>query len=247
MGRSATLLRRPVAAYSQDRAFGRTTLADVLRAKANANPAQSGGQAMPPKAAIMIYLPGGPSHMDMYDLKPEAPMEYRGEFKPTNTNVPGIQICEHMPRQARMMDKLAIIRSLVSVDEHSDSLVMSAYKENTNRIQHHPSFGSVVSRLRGNAGGDIPPFVSLRGQSIGSEPGWCCSSRLHAGWAGPQQSRDGERRANQDRTGDRRELKLNHPMRCDATSIRRERCEAWIRSPNAFDMVASVPLAGHWI
>jgi len=148
------------------------TLADMLRAKANANPAQPGATPSSPKAAIMIYLPGGPSHMDMYDLKPDAPAEYRGEFKPVSTNVPGIQISELMPRQARMMDKLAIIRSLVAVDEHSDSLVMTGFSEATNRVQHHPSFGSVVSRLRGTANGDIPPFVSLRGQSIGSEPGF---------------------------------------------------------------------------
>ena len=56
----------------------------------------------------MIYLPGGPSHMDMYDLKPDAPTEFRGEFKPIETNVPGVQICEHFPLQAKMWDKLAV-------------------------------------------------------------------------------------------------------------------------------------------
>ncbi len=56
----------------------------------------------------MIYLPGGPSHMDMYDLKPDAPKEFRGEFKPIATNVPGVQICEHFPLQAKMWDKLAV-------------------------------------------------------------------------------------------------------------------------------------------
>ena len=61
----------------------------------------------------MIYLPGGPSHMDMYDLKPDAPAEFRGEFRPIDTNVPGVQICEHLPLQARMWDKLAGIRSIV--------------------------------------------------------------------------------------------------------------------------------------
>src|SRR5207237_3919636 len=123
------------------------------------------------KAAIMIYLPGGPSHMDMYDLKPNAPAEFRGEFKPIATNVSGVQICEHFPRQAAMWDKFAAIRSIVSVDEHSDSLVMTGYSENTNRIAHHPSFGAVVSKVRGSAG-DIPPFVSLRGSTIGTEPGY---------------------------------------------------------------------------
>ncbi len=61
----------------------------------------------------MIYLSGGPSHQDMYDLKMDAPLEIRGSFKPIRTNVPGIEICEHMPRLATMMDKFAIIRSLL--------------------------------------------------------------------------------------------------------------------------------------
>ena len=71
--------------------------------------------------------------MDMYDLKPDAPVEFRGEFKPIPTNVPGVQICEHFPLQAQMWDKLAGIRSIVSVDEHSDSLVTTGYSENVNR------------------------------------------------------------------------------------------------------------------
>jgi hypothetical protein len=71
-----------------------------------------------------------------------------------------------------MWDKLACIRSIVSVDEHSDHLIMTGYSENTNRNAHHPSFGSVVSKLRGSSAGDIPPFVSLYGQSGGLEPGY---------------------------------------------------------------------------
>src|SRR5579859_5792281 len=102
-------------------AFGAgLTLADILRLRALGGDTATTTRA---KAAIMIYLPGGPSHMDMYDLKPDAPKEFRGEFNSIDTNVPGVQICEHMPRQAAMWDKLAVIRSLVSVDEHSDSLV----------------------------------------------------------------------------------------------------------------------------
>ena len=86
--------------------------------------------------------------MDMYDLKPDAPAEFRGEFNPIDTNVPGVQICEHFPMQARMWDKLACVRSIVSVDEHSDSLVTTGYSERDNMIGNHPSFGSVVSRVR---------------------------------------------------------------------------------------------------
>jgi hypothetical protein len=147
-------------------AFGAgLSLADLLRARAAAGSPAAG------KSAIMIYLPGGPPHMDMYDLKPAAPKEYRGEFKPVATNVPGVQICELFPLQARMWDKLAVVRSLVSVEEHSDSLVTTGYSENANRTEHHPSFGAVVSKIRGGAD-DVPPFVSLRGMTVGTEPGY---------------------------------------------------------------------------
>ncbi len=91
--------------FLQIGAFGAgLTLADMLRLRASAAPSAR----TRPKSAIMIYLPGGPSHMDMYDLKPEAPMEFRGEFKPIQTNVPGVQICEHFPLQAKMWDKFAV-------------------------------------------------------------------------------------------------------------------------------------------
>jgi hypothetical protein len=151
-------------------AFGAgLTLADMLRLK---SAAAVPGRSTPSrtKSAIMIYLPGGPSHMDMYDLKPDAPAEFRGEFRPIATNVPGVQICEHFPLQARMWDKLACIRSIVSVDEHSDTLVTTGYSDRENMTANHPSFGAVVSRLRGD--GNVPPFVTLRGMSRGTEPGF---------------------------------------------------------------------------
>src|SRR6516164_9037165 len=78
------------------------TLAEALRLRALAGTSSKTAN----KSAIMIYLPGGPSHIDMYDLKPNAPKEFRGEFKPIATNVSGVQICEHMPLQAKMFDKL---------------------------------------------------------------------------------------------------------------------------------------------
>ena len=159
------------------------TLADVLRAQA----AQSGGgKPTRAKSAIMIYLPGGPSHMDMYDLKPDAPKEFRGEFNPIKTNVPGVEICEHFPLQAKMWDKLACVRSIVSGGEHSDSLVMTGYSEAVNRTAGHPSFGSVVSKLRGDAA--VPPFVSLRGMSRGSEPGYLGISHRPFTPSGPGQA-----------------------------------------------------------
>jgi hypothetical protein len=153
-------------------AFGAgLTLTEMLRLKAAAAPA--GVTNSSSKSAILIYLPGGPSHIDMYDLKPDAPAEFRGEFNPIQTNVAGVQISEHFPMQAKMWDKLSVVRSCISVDEHSDSLVTTGYSENINRTQHHPSMGSVISKLRGGNSADIPPFVSLRGGgSIGLEPGF---------------------------------------------------------------------------
>ena len=154
-------------------AFGAgLTLADTLRLQAASkkqSPTTSSSSA--PKAAIMIYLPGGPSHMDMYDLKPDAPAEFRGEFKPIQTNVNGVQISEYFPMQAKMWDKLSVIRSVTAHDEHSDSTVMTGFSEQVNKTGSHPSFGSVVSKLN-NGNTDIPPFVSLRGMSIGTEPGF---------------------------------------------------------------------------
>jgi hypothetical protein len=120
----------------------------------------------------MIYLPGGPSHLDTYDMKPDAPAEFRGEFRPIRTNVAGVDICEFSPRQAQMWDKLAVIRSVVAVAEHSDSEVMTGYSEAVNRQARHPSLGAVVSKLRGSAKADVPAFVSLRGLSVGLEPGY---------------------------------------------------------------------------
>jgi hypothetical protein len=159
--------------FLQIGAFGAgLTLADALRVQAakKADTAPSRSKAF--KSAIFVYLPGGPSHLDMYDLKPDAPKEFRGEFNPVATNVPGVQICEHFPMQAKMWDKLAAVRSLTSVDEHSDSLVMTGYPERVNMTAGHPSFGAVVSKVRSNGSASVPPYVSLRGMSRGTEPGF---------------------------------------------------------------------------
>ncbi len=153
-------------------AFGAgLTLADALRLQAAAK-AAPGAPSRAFKSAIFVYLPGGPSHLDMYDPKPDAPREFRGEFKAIPTAVPGVQVCEHMPLQAKLFGKLAVVRTVESVNEHYDSLVMTGYPERVNRTADHPSFGAVVSKLRSDAAGAVPPFVSLRGMSRGTEPGY---------------------------------------------------------------------------
>src|SRR5262245_50344060 len=92
--------------------LGGLSLSTLLRAEAKS------GVRSSHKSVIMVFLSGGPPHQDMVDLKPDAPAEVRGEFKPIATNVPGVQICEHLPGLAKMADRLAIIRSLVGSEGH---------------------------------------------------------------------------------------------------------------------------------
>src|SRR5437773_5724215 len=98
--------------------LGGLALPDLLRAEAQQGIRQS------KKAIIMIYLCGAPPHQDMFDLKPDAPAEIRGDFQPIATNVTGIQICEHLPRLARIMDKLVPIRTMYGSPNRShDSII----------------------------------------------------------------------------------------------------------------------------
>ena len=125
--------------------------------------AESAAPRRTAKAVIMIYLVGAPPHQDMYDLKIDAPREVRGEFRPIDTNVAGIQICEHLPGLARNMDKLVPLRSVVgSPDGAHDSFI--CYTGHSYRQQPAggwPSLGSVVSKLKGPALPSVPPFVGL--------------------------------------------------------------------------------------
>ena len=137
-------------------AMGGLTLPQLLAAE------QAGGRGKSHKAVIMIFLSGGPPHQDMFDLKMDAPAEIRGEFQPISTRVPGIQICEHLPRMAQMMDKLVPIRSLVgSEGRHAAFQCLTGWPVDRQPAGGWPSFGSVVSKLKGTAQSGTPPFVSL--------------------------------------------------------------------------------------
>jgi len=142
-------------------ALGGLGLPQLLAAQEASQPA--GAQRLSHKAVIMIFLSGGPSHQDSLDLKVDAPKEIRGSFQPIATNVPGIEICEHMPRLAQMMDKFAILRSLYgSPDQHASDMCVSGYPIGAKgRQDNHPSLGSVVSRLQGPVDQAVPPFVGL--------------------------------------------------------------------------------------
>jgi hypothetical protein len=118
------------------------------------------------KAVINVYLPGGPPHIDMWDLKPNAPEGVRGEFKPIKTNVPGIEICEHFPRMAAMMDKFAVIRSIVgSAGDHDAFQCMTGHKRDPQRANYWPALGAWVSKTEGPAHPAIPPHLSLMYQT----------------------------------------------------------------------------------
>ena len=137
-------------------AMGGLTLSQLLQAEAQAGTGRSN------KSIIMIFLSGGPPHQDMFDLKPEAPVEIRGEFSPIRTNVAGIDICEHLPRMAQMMDRMAIIRSIVgSEGRHAAFQCLTGWPVRNQPVGGWPSFGSAVSKLQGQARAGMPPFVSL--------------------------------------------------------------------------------------
>jgi hypothetical protein len=114
------------------------------------------------KSVIMVYLSGGLSHHDSFDLKPDAPSEIAGEFRPIATRVPGIRIGEHLPRLAGMMDKLAVVRSIVGLrDEHSSFQTLTGTTMDLARREGKPNVCSVVSRILGPAAPTVPAFVDL--------------------------------------------------------------------------------------
>jgi hypothetical protein len=137
-------------------ALGGITLPDLLRAEARSGIRRSH------KAIIMIYLPGGPPHQDTFDLKPEAPLEIRGELRPIATSVPGIEVCELLPRLAARMEKLAILRSIVgSRDAHDPFHCLTGRVPRGQPQGGWPELGAVLSKLEGPADPAVPPFANL--------------------------------------------------------------------------------------
>jgi hypothetical protein len=140
--------------------LGGLTLAELLQLKARGAVKPRTGS----KAVIYVYLWGGPSHIDTYDMKPAAPVEYRGEFQPIKTNVPGFDICELMPLQATIADKLALVRNLkFNPNFHDPVELFSGFRKPTEAgVAARPDFGSVVSKLRrASRPRDLPTYVAL--------------------------------------------------------------------------------------
>ena len=135
---------------------GGLTLPQLLRAE------QRQGRGSSSRSIIMVYLSGGLAHQDSFDLKPDAPAGIRGEFNPIDTNVPGLQVCELLPRLAGMTDKYAVLRSIVGLrDEHSSFQTITGYSMGETQRDGKPSFGSMVSRVLGQTDPVVPAFVDL--------------------------------------------------------------------------------------
>lgn len=150
--------------------MGGLSLAQAIQGEANAQTGRSH------KAIINIYLPGGPSHIDLWDLKPDAPSEIRGEFRPIQTNVPGIEICELFPRMAQMMDKFIPIRSISDADGRHDCYQCMTGRRFGDRKPpgDWPSAGAYVSYLQGSVNQAVPPNLALMyqtGNRTWGEPG----------------------------------------------------------------------------
>jgi len=152
--------------------LGGLSLEAVLAGRAAA------GEPKRDTAVILLYLHGGPSQLETYDLKPEAPSAYRSVFQPIPTNVSGMEICEHFPLQAKIADKFALVRSLHhDVDIHSDGgIVVLTGKRPTvldptsTSKSEHPDFGSIASKMRGMGPDAMPPYVAIPRQLYMTQP-----------------------------------------------------------------------------
>ncbi len=141
-------------------AVGGWSLADLYRLRAVA------GQEVPKDTAvILLWLPGGPPHMETYDLKPDAPSDYRGDFKPIPTVVPGLDVCEHLPLHAKLADKFTIVRSVAHefADHgggHKRFLTGRLPAEPTGFVNDAPMVGAIVAKARETIDRGVPNYVA---------------------------------------------------------------------------------------
>ena len=145
--------------------FAGLTMGRVFQLQAEA--ASPTGGASDRKAVILFWLSGGPSHLDMWDPKPDAPQEVRGPYGTIATAVPGVRFCEHLPRQAAIMDKLTVIRSVDCSASNHTPITMQAGNPLARRTDDgrdgdgYPSMGSIAARFRGPNDPSMPAFVGL--------------------------------------------------------------------------------------
>ncbi|MBP87481.1 MAG: hypothetical protein CMJ64_12275 [Planctomycetaceae bacterium] len=155
-------------------ALGGLTLPELLRRRADAN------ELKRQTSVILFWMWGGPSQLETYDMKPDAPTEYRGPLNPIQTSVPGMDICEYMPLQAKMADKFSIIRSLHhKMSSHNDgSIEVLTGKTPTvpdltsTARSEHPDFGMILSRLRRPRANGMPQYVGVKRAPFMTNPGY---------------------------------------------------------------------------
>lgn len=145
------------------------------------------------KACILLFMWGGPAHQDTWDMKPSAPAEYRGPFQPISTNVPGLQVCEHLPKLARRADRLAVLRSMTHDDVNHTSAThylltgRGPVPVGAPLRDDWPSYGAVLAKL-GRGRGPLPPFVSMMPKVPGPNGAPRFVEQSHGqggGWLGP--------------------------------------------------------------
>lgn len=135
------------------------SLPEVLRAEAG----RAGSRRTKADGVILVWLGGGPATIDMWDLKPDAPEEYRGEFKPIATKAPGVKVCEHLPKTAEVMGRCALLRSLQhSITDHGAAAAHIATGHPPSAALKHPALGAIAAKLLPAETG-IPPYISLDG------------------------------------------------------------------------------------
>ena len=154
--------------------LGGLCLPDLLAAQA------ASGQAPPDTSVILFWMWGGPSQLETWDMKPDAPSEYRGPFSPIATNVPGLEICELFPRQARQAHRFSLIRSLHhEMSSHNDGSIelltgktpSKADATSTARSEH-PDFGMITSRMRGRQRDGMPQYIGIPTRPFMTQPGY---------------------------------------------------------------------------
>ena len=165
---------------------GGLTLANLmqLRAQGTIRPSAAGSNV------ILFWLSGGPGHMETWDPKPEAPLEYRGPFGAIRTSVPGIQFGELMPEQARMADKLTVVRTVNhGTGDHTKGnhwmltgFEGPAFNSPDNQQQRRPAMGSAVARLRGANTLGMPPYVGVPDLRGGTDNLFHYAAYLGGGW-----------------------------------------------------------------
>jgi hypothetical protein len=216
--------------------LGGLTLPDLLRGRAAAK------QPASRRSVIMICQFGGPSHLDTYDPKPDAPTDIRGEFKSIQTKVPELRVCDLMPKQAAIADKFTILKKLrmTGQDHYIPSEIMTGFLFNhiSGKGVLRPAFGSVVSKFR-NGGEGMPAYVSLRGGG-GEDPQYLGNAHEPFVPKGPGlQNLALSKEVSLDRFGDRQQLlKTFDTLRRDVDdSGQLEGMDAF--TAQAFDLVTS--------